>query len=164
MDIEYDDIEVFIASKKTELLDLLSEYDAKLEKPRENEYVVIPNPNNEKTLSVGFDYGGFILFFGGWHGHYDYDEDEYNSMKESIFDIINGKLYALAVIEDNKVSCSTLREGDVSNYSDGVQLLKDKFYVPSSIEESTNFGGTIEANFWNPINSKSFDIVGKLES
>lgn len=164
IDTEYSDLELFIASKKTELLELLKEYDTKLESNEDYYDIIIQNPNNGKTLTVCFDFGGFILFFGGWHGHYDYDEDDYDSMTETIFDILNGKMYALAVIEDNFITSSRLSEGDVSNYSDGIQLFKDEFGYISEITDLTNFSGTIEANFWNPIYSKSFDIVDKLES
>lgn len=163
MDREYDDIAVFIASKKTELLELFNQYEATLEKSGEYDYILMPNPNNVKTLEIYFD-SGFILCFGGWHGHYDYEEDDYTDMKENIFDILNGKLYALAVVKDNKISCSALREGDVSHYSDGIQLLKEKFYSPSAFEKLTNFGGTIKVTFWDPTYSKSFDIAGKSES
>lgn len=157
--MDYGEDTEFVQSKKRELLELLKEQDVKCEIQGEYEYIVIKNPYCEdRGLEICFDDAGFLLLFGGWHGHYDYYEDDYDNLKESIVGILNGDCYALSAINDNKIHCSTLRLGDVSKYSSVEEIIKDDYnYFSVILEDALKLGYSIQVTTWNPVYTKSFD-------
>ena len=164
----YDEIEI-TASKKDDLLQLLSDYEVNVYSNADEGYdyleendlmLVVQNPYCNETLNIELA-GEFSIFFAGWHTHYFTYEYDYSEMKKDIIGLLKGDIGALVVDTVDGWLCSALCKDEVSHFTDEIKLLKKCISHEETVEKFIKSGGRISVVYWNPMDTICFDVFGE---
>lgn len=166
---KFDNAKGYPISKKDDLLSFFSSYDVS-EHTNQSEQcnhledgdlmLVVHNPYRKETLDIILS-SEILLFFAGWHGHYDIAD--YDKMKQDIKGILEGKkgIFKLSIGEE--WLGSTLYEGDHSHFTDEKELLKSTWKHQETIERMATFGGSIDIIYWKPSDTYLFEVAREDE-
>lgn len=99
--------------------------------------LLIPNPrSNGPCIEVEAN-GELILYFAGAHGHYDTDQDDYDSLLATIDDILSGKECAYSCAYDGWTWCIGMGEIEATRERVKKFLQEDDEYYVRMLAEYT---------------------------
>lgn len=108
-----------------------------------------PNPYGGEAVTVCFDKEQFTLYFGRYHAHFCYDDEDFEELQNILNGIFQCRYAVVYCVHNEQSVCCAL--GDLSgicNFTDLINLLQLEDLTDNIAELQTTIC------YWNPVNNK----------
>ena len=152
------------------ILRAISDYDYSIHFSDEPDYsyldedgvsIVVSNTDPEHELTIDYNEGSYILYFGDYHEHYD-SSDETNELLRAMDDILQGRKCVISIYyhqeEKSHYLGSQLTASAQALNAPIEELFGFIYTIPEFRKKLNKFGGNANIQFWDPVMDRTIVI------